>query len=162
VRNALIDTNLLCLLVVGSVGKNLIKGHKRLRVFTELDFDHLVKVLSLFPNIITTPHILTETSNLLRHSAEPLRSAVSQALGRFVEGVEESGVAALEVVNHPQYSRLGITDCVLMIAAESGAVIISDDLDLCLAASGAGSMVINYNYFRDGSISLSDITSIYA
>ncbi|WP_294131631.1 PIN domain-containing protein [Sphingobium sp.] len=156
-KQALIDTNLLCLLVVGSVAKGLIKNHKRLKIFTENDFDHLIAILSLFPNIVTTPHVLTETSNLLRHSPEPLRSQVSFALSQFVEKVEEREFPAISVIKHPMYHKLGITDCVLMVASQSDAVIISDDLDLCLAAHAAGSLVINYNYFRDGAISLSDI-----
>lgn len=161
-KKALIDTNLLCLLMVGSIHKNLITTHKRLRIFTEGDFDHLTSILSLFPSIFTTPHILTETSNLLRHSPEPLKSQISYALSQFIDKVEEQYIVASNLIKHHQYDQLGITDCAIMIAAQFDAVIISDDLDLCLAASGAGLTVINYNYFRDGSISLSDITEFYS
>ena len=41
-----IDANLLVLLVVGSVGRNLIAKHRRLREYSEEDYEVLVDLLT--------------------------------------------------------------------------------------------------------------------
>jgi hypothetical protein len=161
-RNAIVDTNLLCLFIVGSIERRQIGLHKRLRAFSEADFDHLLRILSLFPAIMTTPHILTETSNLLRHSPEPLRSLIGEAMARFIGQASEIYSPSVTLVNRSHYHQLGITDCAILVASEENAVIISDDLDLCLAAMAREVGVINYNYFRDGAVSLSDIQNLYS
>ena len=69
-----IDANLLVLLVVGSVGRDLIAKHRRLREYTGEDYEILVDVLSRVDRVLVTPNTLTETSNLLAQHAEPERS----------------------------------------------------------------------------------------
>lgn len=65
-RGVLIDTNLLVLLLVGTYDRNRVERTKRIRDrFRAEDFDILTAVLNQFETQVTTPHILTETSNLL-------------------------------------------------------------------------------------------------
>ena len=83
-KRIILDTNLLLLLVVGLTDPALIGKHKRTRSFEVTDYDLLVNVLSGYNEIVVTPHILTETSNLLSQtaalSAEVLRAKLSELL----------------------------------------------------------------------------------
>ncbi len=49
-----IDANLLLLLIVGSVGRDLIAKHRRLRRFTAEDFDRLINLLHPVEQVFVT------------------------------------------------------------------------------------------------------------
>ena len=66
-RGVLVDTNLLLLLFVGSYDLERIERFKRTMQFTRDDFARLVALLGVFERRVTTPHILTEVSNLAGH-----------------------------------------------------------------------------------------------
>jgi hypothetical protein len=62
----LVDTNLLLLLFVGGYDRGLVERFPRTADrFVSVDYDTLAGLLSGFRQIVTTPHILTETSNLI-------------------------------------------------------------------------------------------------
>ena len=60
----LVDTNLLVLLVVGSVNRDRIETFKRTSKYTKADYDLLTRVLGAFQKIYTVAHVLAEVSNL--------------------------------------------------------------------------------------------------
>src|SRR5437667_6470122 len=62
----LVDSNILLLLLVGNFNRRLISKFKRTQTFDEQDYDILVDLLANFGSIHTTPHVLTEVSNLSR------------------------------------------------------------------------------------------------
>lgn len=61
----LIDANLLLLLAVGRHDPALIASYKHTRSYSADDYSILEQFISLFRTVITTPHIMTEVSNLL-------------------------------------------------------------------------------------------------
>ena len=64
----LLDTNLLLLLFIGGKDTSFIKKAKTLSAYTEEDYELLQEFVSLnrFTGLLTTPHIITEVSNLLQ------------------------------------------------------------------------------------------------
>lgn len=60
----LVDTNLLLLYLVGTTNKKRILNFKRTQTYTIEDFDLLSRFMAEFKTLITTPHVLTEVSNL--------------------------------------------------------------------------------------------------
>jgi len=66
-NSILIDTNILLFLVIGSVDEKLITKIKRTNTFTINEFKLLLDFIKPFSNIVVTPKILTEVSNLLGH-----------------------------------------------------------------------------------------------
>lgn len=145
----LIDANLLVLLVVGICDRQLIGGHKRTRVFTATDYDLLVHLIAGFSRVVTTPHILAETSNLLGQTDRQKRSLLLQQLANVIENVEERPVAAREVVADPIFTRLGITDCGVLGCLAHGMTLLTADLDLYIAASNRGYRAWNFNHLRE-------------
>ena len=146
----LIDTNLLCLLVAGNVSSAAVTKHKRLAKYDLVDYTRVRALALRFGHLILCPHVLAETSNISRLTAEPLRSLLGVALLDIVDASTEMHVAAEVAALAPEYLRLGLTDAVLLELGETNRVLLSDDLDLCLAAEHRGYPVINYNYLRDG------------
>ena len=73
-KGVLVDTNILLLYFVGTVNRDRIERFKRTKTFTTNDYDVLVRLLSIFQKIVTTPNILTEVSNFINQLGEPERS----------------------------------------------------------------------------------------
>ncbi len=65
-KKLIIDTNLLLLLVIGSIdnGKQ-IRNSSRLNAFQEKDYQILKEIISDYNEILITPYIATEVSNLI-------------------------------------------------------------------------------------------------
>lgn len=146
----LIDTNLLCLLIAGNVSPDSIVKHKRLAKYDLVDYARVRALVLRFEQLILCPHVLAEASNISRLTTEPLRSLLGVALHDIVDASTEIHIAATVAALAPEYLRLGLTDAVLLELGEPDRVLLSDDLDLCLAAEHRRYPVINYNYLRDG------------
>ena len=70
-KGLLIDTNLLILLIIGSLDRNLISTNARTRAYCPADYELLCAFIQLSKGpILTTPNILTETSNITFASRE--------------------------------------------------------------------------------------------
>jgi hypothetical protein len=63
-KGVLIDANLPVLYLVGSTNKSRIETFKLTQVYTVEDFELLERLIAYLGDIVTTPHILTEVSNL--------------------------------------------------------------------------------------------------
>ena len=75
---------------------------------------------------------------------------------KLLEQVEEVTVLSRLASEHDDFLRLGLTDAVLLTMEAADAPLLTTDIDLTLAAQKSGGQVINYNWFRDGAVTLSD------
>lgn len=148
-RPVLIDTNLLAVVVVGSVCPDLFEKHKRLRAYLPEDYTAISNLLSTFDSVLVCPHVLAETSNIIRLTNETHAGLFGQALLALSSLLDERHLTLTDAAARPEYGRLGLTDAVLLTLASQGACLLSDDLDLYLAAAYAGYDAINYSHVRD-------------
>ena len=88
-----LDANLLVLLVVGSVDRELIAKHRRLRRFAVEDYERLLGLIARVERVFVTPNTLTETSNLLAQHRDPERSRFFDRLRFIIQESEEVVVA---------------------------------------------------------------------
>ena len=63
-KGVLVDTNLLVLYLIGQVNRKRILSFKRTQTYTLDDFDLLARLIAWFGKLVTTPHILTQASDL--------------------------------------------------------------------------------------------------
>lgn len=144
-----IDANLIVLLVVGLVGRDLIAKHRRTREFVVEDYDRLSGVVSRVGTIRVTPNTLTEASNLLGQHGEPQRSQLLLKLRALIERSQESVVASLDAARHGVFPRLGLTDAALLEVVLADAPLLTVDLKLYEAALARGEeAAINFNHLR--------------
>ena len=129
-----VDANLLVLLVVGSVDRELIARHRRLRQFTDADYDVLRRMVREAGRVFVTPNTLTEASNLLAQHREPDRSDLLGGLRALIEESEEIVVRSAEAASNAEYVRLGLTDAALLEAVTADTPVLTADLDPCRAA----------------------------
>lgn len=129
-----IDAGLLVLLIDGSVGRNLVEKHRRLRGYSAEDFDILIGLLDPVDQVFVTPNTLTEASNLLAQHGDPERSRFFDRLRHFIQESNEIVVASVDAAGNDAFPRLGLTDAALLEAINSDTPLITVDLDLYLAA----------------------------
>ena len=145
-----IDANLIVLLIVGSVDRELIARHRRTRTFTVEDYDRLFRAISQVDTLRVTPNVLTEASNLLGLHGEPQRSQLLRKLRELIEqGTAESFIASVDAVRHDVFPRLGLTDAALLEVVSADAPLLTVDLNLYVAAlAGGDEAAINFNHWR--------------
>lgn len=128
-RQVLLDTNLLLLFLVGSYERKRIRNFKRTSTFSESDFDLLAAFLQAFSRILTTPHILTEVSNLAGSLPSHLQSSWSAHFSRNVDGFVEVFEESRTLVSSAVFSRFGLTDAAIT-SLSSRALIVTEDFRL--------------------------------
>ncbi len=133
-----IDANLLVLLIVGSVNRNLIPKHRRLQRFTVEDYDILINLLDQVQQVFVTPNTLTETSNLLAQHKDPERSRFFDRLKFIIQESKEIVVASADASSNNVFKRLGLTDAALLEVATAETPLVTVDLELYLAAVEKG------------------------
>ena len=145
-----IDANLLLLLIVGSVGRDLIANHRRLRRFTAEDFDRLINLLDRVEQVFVTPNTLTETSNLLAQHGDPERSRFFDRLKFIIQESKEIVVASTVASRNNAFKRLGLTDAALLEVATAETPLVTVDFDLYRAALAKGKdAAVNFTHLQD-------------
>jgi hypothetical protein len=86
---------------------------------------------------------LTEASNLLRQTSEPMRSEIMTTYSRFIQSAEEPVVPAKEAAQSPSFIRLGLTDAAILSLDPKEIRVLTVDHDLHIACSQHGFDVVN-------------------
>lgn len=149
-KAVLLDTNLLVLLVIGAVDEAWIGRHKRSKAFVPSDWQLLLELIDNKP-VLTTPHILTEASNLLRQGGltDAAHVRLMGALADFIATAREVHVSANDVATESVFMRLGLTDAVIQSLAQPDVHLLTTDFELHGAALRQGQLVTNFNHLRD-------------
>ncbi len=143
----LIDTNLFLLLLIGATNQRRIEKFSRTDKFSVADYRLLAYVVGQFKTVLTTPHVLTEVSNLAKLGNPELTTL----RGRFrdiVERTEEIYEASRTVMAEPTFAALGLTDAAITLAAKRPMLVLTDDLELYRVLFRHGVDVINFNHLR--------------
>ena len=145
----IVDTNLTVLLIVGSASRDYIRMHRRFQKYTEDDFDVLGELINQFDDIITVPHVLSETSNLIRQVVGQAHRLILARFQVFVETVVELPIASLIGCQRLEFRRLGLADSVLLHVcsldlAGTRPTLVTVDGVLADTASSLGFSVVDY------------------
>lgn len=149
-RNALfVDTNLLVLLVIGAVDPLQIGRAGRVRGYTEDDYDQLRRLASGFRVTVSTPHVLSELSNLARQGFFGEHARQIRAVMKSICIVaDERFVPARCLLRDDQASWLGLADMGILEAASRGCTVVTDDLPLYNQLRSRGLQALNFTHLR--------------
>ena len=148
-KGLLLDTNLLVLYLMGMYDPLRITQNKRTNIYTPEDFDLLRSFMSLFRQLITTPNILTEVSNLLEgvsYQYGPVLAELPELIKGFVELQEPS--YPLMTARSKIFVRFGLSDAVSCATAEQNYLVLTDDLNLCYHLQNNQFSALNFNHLR--------------
>ena len=144
-RSLLVDTNILVLLIVGSLDRALIRVHRRTATFTPDDYDLLQSHVAQYQRLLTTHGVLTEASNLMGNDFhEEVADTLVAVCSPLVEVVSpKETVFATE-----GFARLGFADSSILSALDEETVVLTDDVSLYNQALYLGWEAINFNHLR--------------
>jgi rRNA-processing protein FCF1 len=147
-RGALIDANLLILYLVGKTNKRRIKSFKPCDVFDVEDFDLLEALVEYLGKVFTTPHILTEVSNLAQLKDREL-SAFRHIYKLAVEQMDEVYDESRAVVADTAFMPLGLTDAAIAMLQSHRLLVLTVDRRLCDTLQQRGVDAVNFRHFRE-------------
>jgi hypothetical protein len=148
-NNVVLDTNLLLLWLVARTDATLLLQFKRVKQFTYRDFELLQELLQPYRKFVTTPHILSETSNFLDQAPFWQRDALIDALKDFIRSGVEVYRPADELIERDEFNALGLTDtAIAQLSAE--AVVLTVDFRLAGKIEALGGNALNFNDYRTG------------
>ena len=147
-KGVLVDANLLVLLLVGTVNRRRIGDFKRTQSFTAEDFDLLRKLIAhLGPSMLATPHVLSQVSDLTDLKGRELLQA-REVMKALVRKMEETYHPALDLVEHPLFTRFGLADAAVAAIHHTGALILTADLDLYIGLQRLKIESLNFHHIR--------------
>jgi rRNA-processing protein FCF1 len=160
-KSILLDSNLLLVWLSGMLGVQLFRQFKRISVYTIRDYELLVRLLGCFNILLTTPHILTEVSNLANSLTGPYKRNWYANLAALIASEPEPArfrerwIPATELAGMPEFVAFGISDAALTKLA-SEALIVTEDYRLSGALKSQGTPVINFRDLRKMQIFAND------
>ena len=151
-KSIALDSNLLLVLIAGSMGAQLFKSFKRVSGYRMEDYELLVRLLGSFSVLITTPQVLTEVSNLANGLRESYRYDWNTHFAALVGsekniGVREQWNPAAELALKPDFLPFGLTDTALVELA-SQALVVTEDYRLSGSLKTRGIPVLNFGDLR--------------
>ncbi|TVQ05152.1 MAG: hypothetical protein EA338_00770 [Roseinatronobacter sp.] len=143
-RSILIDTNLLVLLLLGNLDRNEVGKNKRIKRYSVNELDLLVSFATQFPRHVSTPHVLTETSNLIgAGEREEVRGATS-AFAQYCMQVDEQFCEARVISQGRWLEKLGLTDAAIIEKlVPKGVLVLTDDYKLAGHINFLGGEAVN-------------------
>lgn len=149
-KGLLMDSNLAVLYLVGSCNLRLVGDgkHNKLSKYNAEDFQLLLRLKNVFSKAVTTPHVLTEVSNLINDLPEQTKKEIlRQFHATFVE-IGELPVDSMEVAQRPEFPFLGLTDSALAHISHEY-LIVTDDARLVMKMNESGLEALNFNHLRN-------------
>ena len=147
-KGVLIDTNLLIVLLMGRLNPKHLTNCRATKSFSEEEFNMLARFVVQFDRIVTTPHILTEVSNLAGKLPESLHEDFRAVFRHIIETLSEQSVPAVEIGKHDNFLRFGLTDTAISMIAPGSYLVLTDELALSGLLQSRGVDVINFNHVR--------------
>lgn len=148
-----LDTNILLLFLVHQFVPRLI-GTERLKAYGKYDADLLTGFVSRFTRILTTPHVLAETSNFARQMMKGrLQTEFLEWLHPLFCARDQQALSQITPDDHAidkqLFVRLGLTDSALVACANTKHLLLTADLDLHVATVTQGGHSINFTHMRE-------------
>lgn len=145
---AVLDTNILLLLLVGETHTQLIPRVRRLSRYSIAAYSALKRSLARVRKLVITPHALAELSNLsFKDLAAETRGAYLDVFRRVLSGFAEDAIDKDTILKHPLLEKVGVTDVSLAQAgAKPDTVVVTDDFRAAGLLQKQGCVVWNTNW----------------
>ena len=153
-KRILLDSNLLLVLLAGNLDSRLFGSFKRISAYSIDDYEFLERLVRRFSVLFTTPHILTEVSNLANSLTEQWREDWLRNMAAWVSCLnckplcEDCWTPAKQLVLNPEFLAFGLTD-VSLAQLSSNALIVTDDFRLSGFLRRKGVSILNFRDLRN-------------
>jgi hypothetical protein len=149
-RGILVDSSLLVVFLVGSFDRDQLANCRSIKSsFTPAEFDLLANVIARFDALVTTPHILTEVSNLAGKLPGRMHAPFRTFFASLMSVFQEETVTATGIAAQPIFIKLGITDSAITMIAPGRYLVLTEDVRLYSLLSKQGVDVVNFSHIRE-------------
>jgi hypothetical protein len=145
-KPAILDSNLLLFSWCANFNPSLINTFKRLNSFQREDIDILSETLKVFQAVKTTPHVLTEVSNLANQMPKWIKDDWAEHFSKQIQIISEEWIPSATVATG-EFMWLGLADAALVALANTH-VILTLDFPLSNSLESQGLNVINFTHLR--------------
>jgi len=146
-KPAILDSNLLLLQWCASFDTEMVRSFKRLNCFQIEDVNLLSETLKVFSAVRTTPHVLTEVSNLANSLPKWVKEGWSEHFSKQIQVISEEWTSAATIATG-DFMWLGLTDAALAALASTH-VIVTIDFPLSNSLESRGLNVLNFTHLRN-------------
>ena len=148
-KGILIDTNLLIGFLVGLFGTQHLRNCRATKNFTGDDFDLLNDFLGQFSKRVTTPHILTEISNLSGRLPEEMHIGFRRLFKVVIQQqLYEENCSSATIADSKLFLRVGLTDAAITLISPGEYLVLTDEFPLFGHLQKQGIDAINFNHLR--------------
>lgn len=151
-KGIVVDTNLFLVYLVGCVDSRLLSKFKRTNSYDDQSFESLVSALNNFTTIATTPHVLTEVTDLLDTFNQQYDNVFFVLLEKLLGTIEEKIEPSIKLIqDNPQcFYKFGLCDLALAALAQDNYLVLTDDFKLYGYLASQSLPAINFNHIRFG------------
>jgi rRNA maturation endonuclease Nob1 len=137
------------LLIAGRTRAERVGSDKRTKKYVVDDYILLENTINRFEQRYTTPHIVTESSNLLGAGTKTMIPGAAAMLAADVVVMKEIYLPSAECVATQTFMKFGVTDtAIYLIAARERVVVLTDDFPLYSLLSRMNLPAMNFNHAR--------------
>lgn len=145
----LLDTNVLLLLLIGSVNEDLIERCSRLRAYSAGDFRLLRLLLKDAHGFVVTPHVATETWNLAENSLTgEYEKQFKDIFASFLKSARETWVRVSLLAAEDYFKWLGVADAGIARIRRRRPIVVTDDSRLTRQLERQRALVVNFTHLR--------------
>jgi hypothetical protein len=146
-KGIIVDTNLLILLFIGSYSINEIMQNKRTMIYTKEDYLCLKNFLSKF-KLITTPNIITETTNLCDTFNKNTSYRFFTNFSIYLKQHFEFYIESNSIIDDISFHKFGLSDSVIYFLSQRGYLVLTDDFPFYGFLISKELIAINFNHLR--------------
>ena len=148
-RGILVDANLFLGFLIGSLHpRHLTDCRATTKHFGPEDFPLLKSFLGQFKRIVTTPHVLTEVSNLAGRLPLSLHTEFRVLFRTIINRLSEQSMPSRTVSAHDDFLRFGLTDTAISLLSSGRFLVLTDDASLAGLLATRRIDVVNFNHVR--------------
>jgi len=111
------------------------------------DYHLLLRLKKAFKKAVTTPHVLTEVSNLINDLPEKTKAECLKKLHETFVEIDELVIPSMEAAQRPEFHFLGLTDSGLALVSNQFPIE-TDDARLVQKMNESGLEALNFNHLR--------------
>jgi hypothetical protein len=148
-RGILVDSSLLVVYLVGNFDRHQLINCRAIKsTFTEAEFELLAGIIAQFDVLMTTPHVLTEVSNLAGKLPLRLHIKFRAFFAQIITRLAEANVAAVNIASSASFVRFGVADTAISLVAPGHYFVLTEEPALYGLLTGNGVDVMNFNHVR--------------
>lgn len=143
-KGIFIDSELLIFYIVCKTDIRLLGKTKITKQYDENDYLLISELVEVFNNKTTSPHILTETSDLLGEDND-FHATLRE---EYINSAVEKSISSVEIATSKSFPALGLADSAIIEISKDSYLVSTDDNDLYGYLSTKGIDAIKFSYLK--------------